>query len=201
MEIENVYPITLKKKEYKLWDNSPYISKAVMDNNHDNILEILKKYIRIIMEKEHHAICIAVGLEDFMIEKLLEQFPNNNVYKVFKQIGTVIVRPGAAVFSINKKEESDMIRLLEYWGSLDGIQIIFPIENHADDTIELVCTDDYIYKRHDFYIWDKIMQNAKIVITDTSRGGEFELVYHKREKDTHDAILLDLIDPLCNGKE
>lgn len=187
MEIKSVIPITLRKRERTQWKESNYTAKAVICDDTALLKELLITVVLDIFKKDRLAICIGLGLRESMTEKLQSQFPESTLLRTFKPKGEMVVRPGAVVLCLTNQE--DILRLIQYWGTLDGIQIIFPLENCEDKIINLVSTDSYIYRRHDFEEWNEIMSYAKVVITDTSVGKEFEIVFHKGDKENINVFL------------
>ena len=177
MIYKNVIPLALKKKEHILWEKSDYEAKALISEDKGSLKEILRAVVLEMFLKEKDAVCIGLGLLDIMLEKLQAQFPENTYITTIKPKVGFVLRPGAVIFAIT--DQKDIIKLIEYWGTLDGIQIIFPLDNCKENIINMVSSEDYIYKRHDFNVWNEIMSYAKVIITDTSIGDEFEIVYHK----------------------
>ena len=179
MIYKNVIPLALKKKEHILWEESDYEAKALISEDKESLKEILRAVVLEMFLKEKVAVCIGLGLLDIMLEKLQAQFPNDIFIRTIKPKEGFVLKPGAVVFCMTDQE--DLIKLIEYWGTLDGIQIIFPLDNCKENLINMVSTDNYIYERHDFEVWNEIMSYAKVIITDTSIGDEFEIVHHKND--------------------
>lgn len=174
-----VFPIALKREERTAWEKSDYEAKAVISEDKEALKETLRVIAGDMLIKEKVVVCIGLGLLDIILEKLQAQFPENAVVRTIKPKEGFVLRPGAVVFCVNDQE--DIIRLIDYWGTLDGIQIIFPLDNCKENITNMVCTEKYIYKRHDIEVWSEIMKYANVIITDTSIGDEFEIVYHKND--------------------
>lgn len=190
MIVKNVIPLTIRKNEKDLWCNSDLEAIAIIENNVGDLKETLRLLLLTMLKSTEFAISITWASDIITMNKINDIFTDSKLYKKFEPKGDFIVRSGAIITQITTSQ--DIMNLIEHWGTLDTIQIIFTPKDSREDILSIVCSENYIYNRRNFKIIDTVMKNSIIIINDSGDGEEFELIFHKKDR----LIINELIDRL-----
>jgi len=174
---KNTIPLTIKKAEHIMWYKSGYKAIAYISRCSNNLKKSLKAMLTKVLGDNSNLYFIVWGSDEITMNNIRKVFDNSYFIKTFPPTGNYLIKSGAVIMFLNYSKDS--MSQIDYWGTLDRIQIIVPLIGKEDNIREIICTDTYIYNRHDFKIIDQIMKYAKIVINDTGDGEEFELIFHE----------------------
>ncbi len=179
MIVKNVIPLTVRKKERDLWYNSDYDAKVLIDDHNSDFKKTLESFLIYMLINTGVTVSIAWASDIFTVNTANTIFTNSYIYKKFVLKGDFIVKSGAIITRVNTSQE--LTNLIEYWGILDSIQIVFTSKDSEEDVIRIICDDNYIYNRKNFKELDAVMKYSRIIINDTGDGDEFELIFHKKD--------------------
>lgn len=178
MIIKNAIPLSIRKNERDLWNNSEYEAIALIEDNVSDLKKTLELFILAMLKNTEIVVSIAWTYEEITMNKVNSIF-SNNIYKKFVSKGDFIVKSGAIITKITTLQ--DILNVIECWGTLDTIQMIFIQGDREEDILRIICDDNYIYNRRNFNKIDTIMKSSILIINDTGDGEELELIFHKKD--------------------
>ena len=156
MIIKTVIPLALKKNEHSLWNKSDYVAKAFIDDHSSHLRTVLKLLLKSIVGNDVIVACILWSLDKLTIDKIGSGFSNSVKCEAFYSKGNFLVKPGAVVVWVDIWD--DIINLVEYWGCLDGMQIIILPKHKKNEILHLISNASYVYRRHSFNTLDELMK-------------------------------------------
>jgi len=187
LETEIVLPRSLTKKQQAEWIKLGYEAKAYYSKNHFCIQDTIKCVFDALFTMSKIGICIVNWLPPINPDAIKSLFHNSNIEHEFMPVMKGFVRPGALIIDI--RENNSIDNLIGWWGTLDGIQLLFPKDGYFQELIKIVDTPQYVYCKRDIKIWKRLTSCANAVITDTGTGNEFEIAYNK-----DDAVICKAIE-------